>query len=112
MTFWEFSSETQEAPSRGYTCSQQSLAMKMLQLGCLHVGESSGQASFMSHHLCQGGSFGGAAAFESPTVLNVTSVNSGLTKLGSGVWFVIFPSFVIMSPFVGTVDWNPSAASR
>lgn len=56
--------------------------------------------------------FGGAAAFESPTVLNVTPVNSGLTKLGSGVWFVIFQSFVITSPFLGTADWNPLAASR
>lgn len=66
----------------------------------------------MSRHPCQGGIFGGAAAFESPTVLNVTLVNSGLTKLGSGVWFVIFPPFVIMSPFLGTVEWNPLAASR
>lgn len=83
-----------------------------MQLGCLQVGGSSSWASFMRRHPCQGGIFGGAAAFESPTVLNVTPVNSGLTKLGSGVWFVIFPPFVIMSPFLGTVDWNPLAASR
>ena len=65
----------------------------------------------MRRYPCQGGIFGGAAAFESPTVLNVTPVNSGLTKLGSGVWFVIFPLFVITTPFLGIVDWNPLAAS-